>query len=89
MAFAPLIFQCYGCEAIICGQSQPSRLICSADEYHQCCVQCAGAMADKDDYWCRDAGDFKKEQMRYCRKRIKTKLQKMDPLSSDVAIYVN
>ncbi|KAG0311625.1 hypothetical protein BGZ97_011742 [Linnemannia gamsii] len=53
------VFQCYGCEAIVCSECQPSTLKCSVEQYRQYCAQCAGAMVDKHNHWCCDAGDFK------------------------------
>ncbi|KAF9291452.1 hypothetical protein BGZ68_003872 [Mortierella alpina] len=58
------VFQCYGCEAIVCGECQPSRLKCSVEEYRQYCARCAGAMMDKHGHWCCEAGDFTMEPTR-------------------------
>ncbi|KAF9542712.1 hypothetical protein BGW38_009780, partial [Lunasporangiospora selenospora] len=56
-----MVFQCYGCEATVCGECQPSRLKCSVEEYRQYCAQCTSAMADRDDHWCCDTGNFSME----------------------------
>ncbi|KAG0364336.1 hypothetical protein BGX24_004652 [Mortierella sp. AD032] len=53
------VFQCYGCDTNVCSECQPSNLKCSVGEYRQYCAQCAGAMMDKHDHWCCDAGNFK------------------------------
>ncbi|KAG0273892.1 hypothetical protein BGZ96_004615 [Linnemannia gamsii] len=53
------VFQCYGCEANVCDECQPQWLTCSVEQYHKYCAQCAGAMVDKHDHWCCDAGEFK------------------------------
>ncbi|KAF9399220.1 hypothetical protein BGX21_006615 [Mortierella sp. AD011] len=58
------VFQCYGCEANICGECQPSRLKCSVGLFHEYCSQCAGAMEDKHGHWCCDSGEFSIEPTR-------------------------
>ncbi|KAG0272189.1 hypothetical protein BGZ95_012069 [Linnemannia exigua] len=58
------VFQCYGYEANICSECQPSNLKCSVEEYREYCAQCAGAMVGKLDHWCCDTGDFKMEPTR-------------------------
>ncbi|KAF9906064.1 hypothetical protein EC991_001072 [Linnemannia zychae] len=56
------VFQCYGCDANVCEECQPSRLKCSVEEYRQYCAPCAHVMVDKDDHWCCDTGEFKTVQ---------------------------
>ncbi|KAG0210204.1 hypothetical protein BGX28_009509 [Mortierella sp. GBA30] len=58
------VFQCYGCEANVCDECQPSRLKCSVEQCREYCAQCASAMVDKYDHWCCDAGEFSIEPTR-------------------------